>query len=251
MSKKATKTDELVEALCDERVLSKFLDKITSEVNSKLESKFNELIEEMNEKLKISIEKIVEEKTKQSLIPIRNELSSVDERIDVLEANSIKNDLIIVGLLRNSMDKENDGTKIQSHQDMNKELFELVLDHLKNDLEMQISPSDINYVYKLNKNKKEDQTRSSIMVNFNSYAKKYEVIHRARLLRKKANCLPSIFYNERLTKKISELYFKTRTLQRMKKIHSTWIFKGEIYVRKDSISKPSKVTQTKDLTIFE
>lgn len=261
MSKKATKTDEFIEALCDERVLSKIFDKITSEVNSKLDLKFNELmvemneklndkINEMNEKIKISIEKITDEKISQSINPVMNELSSMEERIDTLEAMSVQNDLIIIGLRSKIKDKEADPARNQPQTETNKDLLDLVLNHLINDLEIKILPQEISHVFRLNK-KSKDENRSSIVVNFISSSKKFEVIRKAKYLRKNANPFPTIFHNERLTKKNSDLFFKSRTLQKLKKIQATWIYKGEIYIRKESASKAIKITQYKDLNNYE
>lgn len=251
MSKKTTKADELIDALCDERVLNKIIDKITNEVNSKLDLKFNQLITEMNDKLMTSIEKITEEKISKSINPIMKELSSVGERIDALEAISIQNDLIIVGLKSPIIDKEEDSANNQPKSETNKELQDLVLKHLRNDLEITISPNDINYVFKLNKNNNGVQKRSSIVVNLISSTKKYEIIRKAKFLRKNNNPFPTIFHNERLTRKNSDLFFKTRTLQRIKKIQATWIYKGEIFIRKETTSKPIKITHYKDLVSYE
>lgn len=53
MPKKTTKADKLIEALCEKRVMSKFIEKITSEVVAKIDSKFKEMVLDMDEKIKI------------------------------------------------------------------------------------------------------------------------------------------------------------------------------------------------------
>lgn len=250
MSKKSAKADELIEALCDERVTNKFIERITNELISRIDLKFKELVLDMEDKLKISVIKISEGIINESITPLKNDLHHANERIEALEAQSVQNDLIIHGLKPSNTEKVEGASINRTQTDGNKVIMDLVIDHLRNDMDILISPSDINYAYKMKK-KKDDQSSTSILINFISTSKKYEIIRKAKLLRKNENPHPNIFYNERLSKKNSELSFRARNLQRVKKIQATWIYKGEIYIRKDSFSKPIKITKLKDLETYE
>lgn len=71
MSKKSTKAEELIEALCDERVATKLIEKISNDLISKIEQKFNELVLDMENKLKISVTKVSEDIINESIIPLK------------------------------------------------------------------------------------------------------------------------------------------------------------------------------------
>lgn len=285
MSKKTLKTEDIIDVLNDKRVFSKFLDKMSTEmslkleskfnelstdlnvkisrevnskleskfneltadlknkifneVNLKLEAKFNELTTELRENLISSTRNITDEKIIQHIEPIHKDLAHIKVRLDDLETKQVQNELIIVGVKANN-------TATQQQMEINKDLFELVLNHLKFDLDINISPHEINYVYRMYNKSKGEQKTSSIVVNFLSNTKKYEILHKAYTLRKNFSA-SKIFYNERLTRKNADLFYKTRSLQSINKIHTTWIYKGEVYIRKDPTSKPVKIILEKDL----
>lgn len=226
------------------------IEKISNELISRIDQKFNELVLDMEEKFKISVAKISEDIINESITPLKNELKLANERIEALEAQSAQNDLIIHGLKLSNPEKVEGTPSNRPQPDGSKFIMDLVIEHLKNDMRIPISTSDINYAYSM-KRKKDEQASSSILVNFTSISKKYEIIRKAKLLRKSENPHPNIiFYNERLSRKNSELSYKARSLLRIKKIQATWTYRSEIYILKDSFSKPTKITTLNDLEAY-
>lgn len=249
MSRKSSKSEEIIDALCDERVSSKLLDKLSGEIILRIDQKFKDLSDEINESLKASITKITSEILKESLTPIKQEVLKLKERVEILEANAIQNDLYICGMKLNEP-TNTDSTQIKSQVASDSEALISVLEHIRNNLQIPIDTRDINYVYPVKKKSSNDRT-SQILVSFSSTSKKYEVMKKAKLLSKQDNTYPKIFYNERLTKKNAEISFKARMLQRTKRILSTWIYKGEVYIRKGALDKPIKIVTINDLTAYE
>lgn len=246
MAKKSVKQDELIEALCDDRVTNKFLDKLISDFNSKLEVKFKELTVELNDNLKSSIVQLSTDIVTKKLAPINQDLVKLSERVENLEKQNSMNELVICGLkTKTSMttkEAEPKGLQLPT----NNEIQEMIVNHIRDDLGLQFEDKDINFAYLMNKSKA-NSAPISILVNFASIHKKNEVLQQAKSLRKDSNQYPRIFYNERLTKKTSELAFKARTLQRLNKISSTWTYRGEVFIRQEKFANPIRISNANDL----
>lgn len=246
MAKKSVKHDEIIEALCDDRVTNKFLDKLISDFNSKLEVKFKELTLELNNNLKSSIIQLTTDIVTKQMEPINHDLVKLNERVENLEKQNLMNELIICGLKINTSKTPSDSETKEPQQPTNNDICETVVSHIRDDLGLQLEGKDINFAYLINKNKV-SSAPTSILVSFASIHKKNEVIQQAKSLRKDSNQYPRIFYNERLTKRTSELAFKARTLQRLNKISSTWTYRGEVFLRKEKFSKPTRISNINDL----
>lgn len=119
------------------------------------------------------------------------------------------NDLSICGLkvktceTRKETTNEMELNKPQSST--NRDVFETVLQNLRDDLGLKFEQKDINYAYLTDKSKDSSAT-SSILVNFASIAKKNEVLQKTKLLHKESTN-SHVSSTMRLTKRSSELAF--------------------------------------------
>lgn len=257
MSKKSAKIDELIEALCDERVINtlinKLQEKIISDINDKMESKFKEFLSQLNVNLKTSITQVAADIIKDSISPCKNDILKLDERLNAIEARSVQNDIVISGLKDSEVENTDKSSAYQAKSTSNVKTLDLVIEHLRKDLDIQVEKQHINFAFRTRKaNEKNPSNSSPIIVSFSSLAKKNEVLIKAKTRRNQSNAdtYPLIFYNDRLTKLNSQLAFMARTLQKNKSIASTWTFRGEIYIRKDQLSKPIKISNTTDLNKY-
>lgn len=106
MSKKRLKTEELIEAMSDERILDLLMNKFTEAINIKLETKFNELTAGMNDKLTQLSSKLSKEIANEMITPLKKELNAMNERVELLETRLVQNELIICGLTENKETKD-------------------------------------------------------------------------------------------------------------------------------------------------
>lgn len=249
MSKKLSKSEELIEALSDQRVIKAIVniirDELINDLNEKIECKFKELKTELTADLTSMLEnpvkKITSEVMLESLNPVKQDITKLHDRITLLESREYQNDLFICGLEANDAEK-------------NEAMIDLVIRNIHQDLKIKLDHKDINFAYRTRKPDKPNQ-HPPILVSFTSALKRNEILQTVRIIRKQQLKPPypqqKIYYNERLNKINSELAYIARDLQRKKKILSTWIFRGEVYIRKEQASKPQRILNQSELTKYE
>lgn len=150
---------------------------------------------------------------------------------------------MICGLKVNAINSE-DQSSLKSNQ-----LKDELADHLKKNLDIQIGVNEIIYAYTIKRNVNESNP-PPIIISFANYAIKQEILRKAKENKKTSGIYTRIYYNERLTKLNSEILFKSRLLHRNNKIHACWSYRGEVYLRKNSTSKPTKITKLSDLETY-
>lgn len=266
MSKKASKIDDITELMCDEKVLNaislKIQDKISQSILEKLQDnlsatlaniiddkldkwksnndqKFDSLKLQICDSLNESINNMIDNKVKTISSTLLSKMESIDKKMNHLENDSFRNDIIISGF-----NPKKDATLIES-----------VIDLLKDDLNLQFASRDFNYMFII-KNKERHQSSSQIhfppiVVGFTSQYLRNDVLNKVKLVRKQklrsVNSNPRIYYNERLSRATQEIFFQSRLLVKEKRISSTWAFKGEIYIKKEISSSPCRVLSVNDL----
>lgn len=254
MAKRSSKIDEIVEAISDDKIINalanKLQEKILHEWTAKFEAKLEDFLTSMQSNLKSVITQVATEIITEEISPCKNELIKLDKRMNSIEAKSLQNDMVITGLKLSEKEKLDQSNNKLPKSEGNLASFDLVLDHIKKDLEIDIEKKDINFVYRISKNVG-SSVSSPLMIGFNSFTKKNEIMRKVKMQEKKAGAFRSVFYNDRLTKMNAQISFLARSLQRTKKIASTWIFRGEVYIRKEIGSNPIKICDTKALDIFK
>lgn len=79
----------------------------------------------------------------------------------------------------------------------------------------------------------------------NDLLAKVELVRKQKL--KSGTLHPRIFYNKRLSKSAQEIFYQTRLLVKKEAILSTWIFKGEVYIKKENTASPCRILSINDL----
>lgn len=239
MARKALKSDDLIDALSEEKILkalSKMMyDQIRADMNNLIDNKLEKMKVELTTKIQETMENFVEKKSNEMSSKFQHQIDKLEDRVNQMETRFYQNELLICG--HNLTNKS--GSEIGD-----KPLIESVRELIKSDLNIQLLPNDINYTYVF-KNKHESSVVPPILVNFSSVKTKNDLLQKVRQVRKlhtknKNNSSP-VYYNERLTKRNQQIFYQTRNMAKNKQILSTWIFKGEIYIKKDQTSAPQKI----------
>lgn len=273
------KIEETVEALCHERVTASFLAKIrgqlSEDINSIVDKKLTEMLSDIKSSLMQTLAKEIKEAVKEAITPIYQEINTLSQRLDKIEATtspipqeinalgqrleqieaqSVLNEIYVLGLKDHpTITKE--GLSMQGSRPATTEpVIDLIINYLKQEMNIHLTHSDINYAYRTKKIS-DPNLPTPILVNFVSAQKRNELLLKIKTQRKLSNKSAGsnapVYFNERLTKLNSEIAYKARLLQRNKKITSTWIFRGESYLRKEHSSKPVRILKLSDLAPYE
>lgn len=92
------------------------------------------------------------------LTPLNQDVIKINERVEVLEQQAIQNDFMICGLKARVSENSSESEELHQQSSHNWVTMDLVLDHLKNVLEIQIEMKDINYAYRTKKTKDSNLT---------------------------------------------------------------------------------------------
>ena len=122
----------------------------------------------------------------------------------------------------------------------NENLETTMLDLCKNKLNVKLEPTEIDSLSRVKKTKQ-------VIMTFTTYRKKAEVMKARKLLKTK---MPSVYINESLTPKQSEIFAETRKLMKEKAINTTWTRDGKVYVKETESSQPIHVTKKEELTKY-
>lgn len=266
MSKKANKTEDIIDSLSDDRVLNALTQKIQEKVSqtiieslqatlssslanlidekldkwkSNSDSNFDNMKSQICESLNDSIIKLIENKVESMSTTFQSTINSLDKRVNHLENLTLRNDIIISGF--------------RPKKEL--PLMESVIELLKDDLGLQMTSKNFNYLY-IMKNKGNLQPSPTnypppIVVGFSSEHTRNDLLAKVRYIRKqklKSDPISArIYYNERLSKPVQEIFYQSRLLVKEKKINSAWTYKGEVYIKKVNSSSPSRILTINDL----
>lgn len=258
MSKKSTKTEDIVEALCDDRVVETFTsrmqDKVIKIITDQLDIKFKEIWAELKKDILRDVEKMLTGSINDSLSNSHKQISTMEERINNLENINLQKDLLIFGIKDNKQGSFTDETTDPSLRTSDSSLFDLVSNQILNDLNIHIERNEINHIIRL-KSKPGFKTPPPILISFVSTSKRNDILHTSKFKRKQHLKNPpfqnTVYYNERQSKSNAEISYTARTMVRDNKIASTWIFKGETYIKKTSTSNPVRITKLDKLREFD
>ena len=218
--------DDLVRALQDEAVVAA-LGAILDKRIAVMEDTINELRTDNNN--------------------VRRELVAANQRIESLEAYSMRPDVIISGL-----PMANFAEAVVSSQPGNLNSSEhaaateaAVLNLFNKEMNIAVAPQDISVAHRLPKRRKADPSPAQVIVRFTNI-KTRDAVYRARLALKGR---PGLYINEHLTRKTASLFKDARTLVKEKRLSSTWTTNGVLYIKKsnDPVSKPVKVLSASEL----
>ena len=297
--KKSESDENAIESIIFE---PKFLDKLCLKLESVIISSVERCLDKQNviDKLVQSVEKCFESKfaviaTKISALENENiranerigdliltnkglsdDVALLKKRVEMMEAHSKKDNLIIHGLKVRSYAEaasssgrashDGSGTRHdESGSDAGDEVVpnhmdtqQAVIDFCRKELHVDVTERDISAAHRLKPPRGGRPGRGSsdgspaqpqptpVIVRFTSRRVR-DVVFTARKKLKKSSC--RVFINEHLTPEAASLFKCSRDLVKGKKIASTWTFGGQVYIRlsDDPLSRPKLVSTLQDL----
>lgn len=248
MAKRSSKSEDLIESLCDDRVINALTSKMAQSFNEVIDSKLNELKLDITNAVQETLDNLITSKIKEISSPLYDKINILEQRVNQLESINYQKDLLIFGYKPPTNDSNDEGNVTPSTNS----IIPSILDLLKSDLNLHYSSKDINYAFYMKKKEVNKSYSSPILVSFSTTGIKQEILQRVRLVRKqslKSNTYSRIYYNERLTKSNQEILFQARSLLKDRKIISTWTFKGDVYIKKELTSLPMKIISLNQLTV--
>lgn len=146
---------------------------------------------------------------------LKTKVENLEMELDDLEQYGRRNALRISGAWPESDNEKTD---------------DIILKMAKDDLKVDLQPSDIDRSHRVGK--KVDGKQRPILVKFTSYRSR-NMIYRARTSLKGSG--KSLYINEDLTQKKNSLAFMTRKAKRNGLLDETWTFDGKIFAIKDGV----------------
>lgn len=126
---------------------------------------------------------------------------------------------------------------------------------IKEDLNIRTDGTDINSIFRL-KSKPGMKSPPPIVISFVSMYKRNEISKCKSKFKRKQHTKngashSAVYYNERQSKVNAEISYTARSMVRDNKIISTWVFKGETYIKKSITSTPVRITNLDKLHEFD
>lgn len=258
MSKKGSKTEgskteELIEMVQDDRVILAITTRMTTDINSKIETMFKQLAAEFLKSLKVTMEEIASDlissaasSLNQKISELEDKNSSLTQRINDLENSTRLDSLIIYGLPEKPL--THDSSNDLSLKSANDEIPG-ILSMCRDRLEISLNENDIIYARRITKGSKD--TNRPVLVKFATIGVRNRIYATRKSLRTSSSSSYEvrIYINEHLTKTNAHIFAQARKLIREGKIHAAWSSGGYIFIRRtNSLSdKPKKMTSVDDL----
>ena len=265
MARKASRVDDFVDLVGEERVADAIRTCIRSDLDSTIEVMFEKLSAKFITTVQQSLENFathqVTQQVAEATAPLIQQISKLEEqnqglnlRVDNLENSARLSNILIHGLPSKAWSTAPQNTSDQltesrSSQPSKPELITDILDLCNNQLGIAISSSDIITAYRLPV--PSTGRCQPILVKFSSRSMRDRVFQSRKSLR----LLPSasnsehIYLNEHLTKANAYIFSSARKSVREKKFHSTWTAGGLVFVRKSNSTdeRPKLCRTMKDL----
>lgn len=242
--------DQLLESLKNEdiaaaigKAMSPFISLAVSETvkntMQEITKSFKELALE-NRNLQQKVKSLEDDNTN-----IKKRLVSAEDRLEVIERESRRGNIIIRGLPESSYAERasaatsGDDTVTERRESVCK----TVCDMLQTDMDIRISPDDILSVFRMKAGPR-DKIRP-VLVKFQSSHIRDKVMGAKKVLRL-AN--KPIFLSDHLTRAAGELFFSARALVKQHKIHAAWTFNGQVFIRiANDNARPQLIRSSNDL----
>ena len=221
-----------------DRDILEIVDAVEERLESRMKIMISAIVSSVTDKMQTQLAKL---QTENKVLSDRVE--RLEERIATLERQednasqySRRNCLRVSGL------KEEDG-----------EDTDAVLSKLFNDMDVNISLSEIDRAHRLGRKTPEPNQGGrrprDIIVKFATYRSRQKLFKQRKSLRDHTD-LKHIFINEELTKTRSELFYQARMLAKSRCISKTWTYDGNIYVE-DRQNKIHRCSALCDLNVFK
>lgn len=254
MAKKALKPDELMDMIMEDRVVNA----LTTRISDNIMPQIKTTLQEFREDIKAAMQEIVADLKNNTIKPLQNQVlglvelaESTARRVDELENESRLDCLVIYGLPISTESERTSGGSKWIPTNPQEDITTTVLGYFRENLNLQLDKRDISLAYRLPRglNKK----HAPIVVRFSSrYTRDLTLKTRRATRMDQISPHHSIYINEFLTKKNSEIFMLARTLHKQKKLFRTWTTGGHVYIRRTDKpdEKPTKISTKGDLEMI-
>lgn len=239
MAKKGAKVDDLLEQLKDDRVSEFLLARLTASLTPVIEGIFNRLVDAYSTRLDQLVESHCHdliarhcESQDRKTRALEEENDALKSRLDLAEADSKMNNLVIHGLEEAVMQSgEGDAGFSPSARHVNLEATTAVISMCNSRLGLSLSEADISSAFRISRRGKDNHR--PIIVKFISQRTRDQV-YMARLSLRRSRWdrdESKIFINEHLTQLNALIYAGARKLVKEKRATSTWTSGGRVHIR--------------------
>ena len=191
-----------------------------------MQDNFKEILEQYQIELSLRDEKIKGLEATIDMLKTNQMVNTV--KLDTLEQSQRMNNLIIHGISENEEEHTSD----------------LVIKTIKEELDINLEKEDIDDSYHIGKSETSYKSGTPILVKFTKRNVRSQIYKAKFKLRSRKN---SIYINEDLTKKNSELYTKVRALRKEGIILKTWTQNAKIYCITKENEKPITIQSDQDI----
>ena len=235
MSKKANKTDELVEAILDDRILNALV--------TRLKPTIHEILTEFRISMEVMIKNQVSEMVQTLSEPLHSqirdltgEMKVVNLKLDAIENEQRLNCLIVQGIPVSADVNSANRTDVAQP----------LLSYFRDKLNLEIDDNDIDIAYKLPRG--QHTKPPPILIKFTSRRVRDYVYYSRRPARSDYQHHNTVFINEYLTRHNANLFSHARSLVKDKRIFKTWTRAGYTFIKSTDSreEKPLKITRLSD-----
>ena len=209
---------KIADALTDPALVAAIADRVAAAINTSLTAKVEKLKTQLGAQ-----DSLIRELQKKTI--------SLEEELDAQQQYSRRTSIRISGIRETDAGEDIDN------------IVATVFDKMSTS-EYTFDMNDVNRVHRVGSKRADTNTSPrQIIVQFKTYAPKYNVIRMRRNIKQQ---LPNVYINEDLTAKHSQLLFQARKCKRAKTITDCWSADGRLMI-KDLQSVVRRITRETDI----
>ncbi len=189
------------------------------------------------------------DKLKQLNAGLKNEVTDLQAKVNMIEQDSRRNSLIITGVPETFAERVTGGEIAdggQPHFSRN-DTLQAVCTVVHEACKVQVVPADIQAAYRLKGRQNAAGTARPLLVSFHSTSTR-DLVMKARRPRETLTFRGSkVYFNDHLTTAYADIFHKARSLVKEKAASSTWIANGRIFIKWADGDRPSRILSLSDL----
>ena len=241
MPPKTTKSEDIIEALLDSRVVEALAKALSPFISLSIDESLGKKLEGLSASirdLKGENTRLTKRCDESDLVnaQLRNQLAEQRQRLDDLDAYSRSDNLIIRGLPENSVAEIASASGSSTSDavrtsDTHQCVQSTVISFCREALGVTVTPNDISIAHRLKAGAKD--TVRPVLIRFTNRQVRNTILQSKKKLRS-CSSYRNTFISEHLTKATSDLYFEARKMLREKHLHATCTANGQVMVKYSS-----------------
>ncbi len=246
-------TASFLSVLDNEDVVAKLANTLSASINLILIEKMNPVLQKLDKIIsdnKALNERIVNierenDKLKQVNAGMLTSIDSLQKKVNLLEQDSLKNNIIINGITETYAERVTDGMDDDDPPPLIREdTVETACSVFHDSCNVTVVSADIKSAFRL---KSKRPGPRPLLVSFHSHATKMAVVRARRPKQTLSYHGVNIYINDHLTAINSDLSNKARQLVKQQAAFSTWVRDGQIYIKWSRNDRPARINCLADL----